>query len=732
AGADTGTVPGRDSHWRRPEGSTVQEDFSPALASIEKPRSPSAAAGEEKLWVPVRDWEKLGASERRALFAVLGDNRSPLAYGEATNKFIDTMESVTGKWHQDFSEIPAIVSKERARFDQTGQKMNELLDRYGFPRRGGELDTEAFAKLVKDQPQDKLAFENYLEARKAYSEATALQNRALRERVDDVQWVMDEFTQANGLPKVSVKAGQGHYMSGAAASYRPGEITLHPDQLLGKGNTLDLIEAGYHELTHHEQNFTIVRKLADELKIGNSANISEAEMAQLRQLFKERTNQAMPESVAKEMLAARSKLEPLALTAAEKARAGALEQAIAKNAPAGEKLVELGNDFRTIKSLLKPFQLGKDPNAAFKLLQRLNENGSEALNQRLFGTPTPPNAVQVFADRVEAHLKYGTDSWTKQEATAATKLLQETMEKRLKEINLSRQEVYRDYMRTHEVDAFVSGQRARASGIDRGYKPVEPPKPVRSDEEVDGLILENLGRSSSDQANLHLESLGKDVTGGRISKPRLSFEGGSGQVSTYDLASDTVTFDHASMTVKYPANKLKTELRRPEGFREGEVFTIRGLTEDMPGPVRVKVVTANSERVSLKYEGPLTTSRQALGKYDQGQAEQLEEFIVASIEPRLKDPNFTGAASADYYVTRALMKGDNLGSADASALNYALKNVADEPQFRQALFKELAARGKEGTLPEKTAQLWFNEIGERLKANPKERTQAYQDFLDNT
>ncbi|MDX1987136.1 MAG: hypothetical protein SFV17_10670 [Candidatus Obscuribacter sp.] len=721
---------GRDSHWRRPEGSGVQEDFSPAMASIEKPRSPSAGAGEEKLWVPVRDWEKLGAAERRALFAVLGDNRSPLAYGEATNKFIDTLESVTGKWHQDFSEIPALVGKERARFDQTGQKMNELLDRYGFPRRGGELDTEAFAKLVKDHPQDKLAFENYLEARKAYSEATALQNRALRERVDDVQWVMDEFTQANGLPKVTVKAGQGHYMSGAAASYRPGEITLHPDQLLGKGNSLDLIEAGYHELTHHEQNFTIVRKIADELKIGNNAG--EGEVAQLRKLFKERTNQVMPENVAQEMLAARGKLEPMPLTAAEKVRAGALEQAIAKNAPAGEKLVELGNDFRTIKSLLKPFQLGKDPNAAFKLLQRLNENGSEALNQRLFGTPTPPNAVQVFADRVEAHLKYGTDSWTKQEATAATKLLQETMEKRLKEINLSRQEVYQDYMRTHEVDAFVSGQRARASGIDRGYKPVEPPKPVRSDEEADGLILENLGSGSREQANLHLESLGKDVTGGKISKPRLSFEGGSGQAGSYDLASDTVTFDHASLTVKYPANKLKTELRRPEGFREGEVLTIRGLTEDMPGPVRVKVVTANSERVSLKYEGPLTTSRQALGKYDQGQAEQLEEFIVASIEPRLKDPNFSGAASADYFVTKALMKGDNLSSADTSALNYALKNVADEPQFRQALFQELAARGKEGTLPEKTAQLWFNEIGERLKANPKERTQAYQDFLEST
>lgn len=314
---------------------------------------------------------------------------------------------------------------------------------------------------------------------------------------------------------------------------------------------------------------------------------------------------------------------------------------------------------------------------------------------------------------------------------AATKLLQETMEKRLKEINLSRQDVYQDYMRIHEVDAFVSGQRARASGIDRGYKPVEAKKPVQSDHEDNGLLLENLGPSSSDQTNLHFESLGKEA-GGQVTKPRLSFEGGSGQAGSYDLASDTVTFDHASLTVKYPANKLKTELRRPEGFREGEVFTIRGLTEDMPGPVRVKVVTANSERVSLKYEGPLTTSRQALGRYDQSQAEQLEEFIVASIEPRLKDPNFTGAASADYYVSRALMKGENLGSADASALNYALKNVAEEPQFRRALFDELKTRGKEGTLPEKTAQLWFNEIGERLKANPKERTQAYQDFLDST
>lgn len=385
---------------QRPVRGTVQEDFSPVMAAIEKPKSPASGATEEKLWVPVRDWEKLGAGERRALYTALGDNRSPLAYGEATDSFIDSLESVTGKWQQDFSDLPSIVSRERARFDVTGEKMNGLLDRYGFPRRDGDLDTEAFAKLVKDNPQDKLAFENYLEARKSYADAVKLQNRALDGRVNDMQWVMDEFSQAHGLPKVTVKAGQGHHMTGSAASYRPGEITLHPDQLLSKNNTLDLIEAGYHELTHHEQNFTVVRGMADDLHIG--AQAGDGEVAQLRKTFKERTNQVMSEEVAREMLTARGKLEPLHLLPAEKARAGALEQAIAKNSPAGARLIELGNDFRTIQSILKPFQLGQDPNAAFKLLQRLNENGSEALNERLFGRPTPPPSVQVFADRVEA------------------------------------------------------------------------------------------------------------------------------------------------------------------------------------------------------------------------------------------------------------------------------------------------------------------------------------------
>ena len=342
----------------------------------------------------------------------------------------------------------------------------------------------------------------------------------------------------------------------------------------------------------------------------------------------------------------------------------------------------------------------------------------------MFGSTTPPAEAQAFYGRLKNYLDGNGDTWTKVDSASASKYLKETLEKRLGDINTSRQSVYADYMQTHEVDAFLSGQRVRSQAMARGYKPAPEIQSARRSAAANAEIEYILDNA--------FESIGRHVghEAPAVKAPRLFFEGGQGTASNYDLSSDSIIFDHASVTVKRPAAQMQHQFNRTS-FRDGEELSVRGLTDDLPGLSKVKVVTANSERVSLRYEGPYTTSRQAMSKAN-NEIDQLDDFIAQKIAPKLTEPNFSAAASAEGHVRAALLIGDNLGSADASVLNYALKNSTANSEFRPLLFTELARRAQAGTLPEKTAYLWFNEIGSSLKSDLGGRARAYKEFLDYT
>jgi hypothetical protein len=700
-----------------------QMDFTPnmAMAAIEThPRSGTAAP--DQIWMPVREMEKLAPHERLALVRELGKDITPLNTVAKAGQFVDTIEGATKGWTQDFSHLPKAADDAYARFQVNGQKVNALVDKYGMPWRNGELDTAEMASSMKGHPEDLATLKAYITARQAYSDALTMQTKVLDQRVADLQKAIDLFTTANNLPSVKVESGRSAAMVGKAATYKDGTITLNPDNVLAKDHTLDLFESSYHELTHHEQRFTVGRSIADELQLG--AKPTKEEVGHFKAYYEHKTKQTMSEAQAQQLLDARSKLSPLELSPEQALRASNIEAAFRKNAPAGEKLVELGNDFRAVKSYLKPFQIGTDPNVAYKLLTKIFEGNDELLVKRVFGTATPSAEAQAFYGKLKNSLEGHGDSWTKSEAAAASKYLKETLETRLVDINTSRRGVYADYMQTHEVDAFLSGQRARSQAMERGHKPAPEIQAARrtasENAEIEYLLdnsFESLGRHVGQDAPV-------------VKPPKLFIEGGQGVVSDYDVTTDSITFANASITVKRPAAQMQSQFNRPN-FRDGEELSIRGLTDDLPGLSKVKVVTANSERVSLRYEGPYTVSRQSVPKTNEEIA-QLDAFISQRIASKLTEPNFSAPGSAEAHVKVALLTGDNLGAADASVLNYALKNSTADNEFRPILFTELARRAQEGTLPDRTAALWFNEIGQSLKSNPAERAKAYKEFLDYT
>lgn len=701
-----------------------QIDFTPsmAMAAIEThPRTSGAAV--DQLWMPAREMEKMAPHERLALVRELGKDITPLNTVAKAGQFVDGIEAATKGWTQDFSHLPKALDEAYERFQVTGQKINALVDKYGMPWRDGELDTAAMAASMKGHTEDLSVLRAYIADRQAYSDALSLQNKVLEQRVGDLQKAMDAFTTANQLPHVEVKSGRSAAMVGKAASYRDGTITLNPDNLLAKEHTLDVFESSYHELTHHEQRFTVGRSLADELQIG--AKATDEQVGHFKAYYEHKTKQAMTEAQARQLLDARSKLSPLELSPEQTLRANNIEATFRKNAPAGEQLVALGNDFRAVKSYLKPFQIGEDPNAAYRLLTKVFEGKDELLVKRLFGTATPPVEARAFYARLKNYLDGHGDTWTKSDAAAASKYLKETLETRLQDINASRRSVYADYMQTHEVDAFLAGQRARAQAMERGHQPASEIR-AANNRASENAEIEYLLDNSFESIGRHV---GQDAP--TVKPPRLFIEGGQGAVSDYDVTTDSIIFGHASITVKRPAAQMQSQFSRSGNFKDGEVLSIRGLTEDLPGLVKAKVVSANSERVSLRYEGPYTISRQSVPKTNEEIA-QLDAFIAKKIAPKLVEPNFSAPGSAEAHVKAALLIGDNLGTADASVLNYALKNSTGDSEFRPILFKELARRAEEGTLPERTAALWFSEIGPALKSNPVERARAYKDFLDYT
>ncbi len=700
-----------------------QTDFTPnmAMAAIETRPRPSSSAPDQ-LWMPAREMEKLAPHERLALVRELGRDITPLNTVAKAGQFVDSIEAATKGWTQDFSHLPKALDDAYARFQVNGQKVNALVDKYGLPWRNGELDTADMAAKMKGNPEDLATLKTYIADRQAYSDALTTQTKVLDQRVADLQKAIDSFTTANNLPSVKVESGRSAAMVGKAATYKDGTITLNPDNILAKDHNLDVFESSYHELTHHEQRFTVGRSLADQLQLG--AKPTKEEVGHFKAYYEFKTKQSMSDAQAQQLLDARAKVSPLELSPEQTLRANNLEAAFRKNAPAGEKLVALGNDFRAVKSYLKPFQIGEDPNAAYHLLTKVFEGKDELLAKRLFGTATPPQEAQAFYNNLKNYLDGKGDTWTKAEAASAAKYLKETLETRLDDINASRRSVYADYMQTHEVDAFLSGQRARAQAMERGHKPAPEIQAARrtasQNAEIEYLLdnaFESIGRHVGQDAPV-------------VKPPRLFIEGGQGVVSDYDVATDSITFANASITVKRPAAQMQDQFNRPS-FRDGEELSIRGLTDELPGLSKVKVVTANSERVSLRYEGPYTVSRQAVPKNNEEIA-QLDAFISQKIAPRLTEPNFTAPGSAEAHVKTALLTGDNLGRADASVLNFALKNSTTDNEFRPILFTELARRAQEGTLPDRTAALWFNEIGQALKSNPAERAKAYKEFLDYT
>lgn len=737
---------------RAPESATPEPmDARMAMASIDRTPPVDAVHGAdapqtgERLWSPVRDLDKMTPEAKAALLREVGDSVSPLNTAVKVNDFVTLIDEQLQKplWQKDYSHLADALKERQAAWRESAEGMQTVMDRYGFKRSEGDWDTKFYLEAAKDYPDDVAAIKRYIDARQSYADTVDLQNRVLKERAASIQQAMDKFTEANNLPRVEVHHGQNSDMVGANARYNDGRMYLHPDQMLGSRRTADIFESAYHELTHHDQRFTIGRAVADELNIG--ANYTANELDIFGKVYEFRTGQKISPEQSRLLLDARAKQTTLHLDEVGTNRAYVMAEAFKANSPAGAKLVELGNDFRVVRGKLSSLRNPDEPNSVEHLLLKLMEDKDEQLSRRLFGSAQPPKEVVQFYQNLRKEMQESAGTWTHAQKELAKDYLEDRFSRRLRDINNDRKETYDGYMRAHEVDALLSGQRARARAMERGYEAAPEIRVTRGD----GLEVEYLSDFGLESAGRHSDSgfhtirpdsdgvsSGSKSGDAKVAKPaRVQLENGQGTLARYDVANDS--FDFVDSNLRFEFDKTPFISRNQSVLKgrplavgdtlrlppEGEILKtyINGRVQ----PVEYTVVSVGENKVRLSYKGEARMSRASLRSKT---AQEVDDFALVEMTARVTQPGFRVSSGSNELLIRALSQPDVLPHANISAINFALQGKYLDETFERNLMQEVRRRARTGDIQVVTARNWLERIADR-PLKPSERGADYVDFL---
>jgi len=427
------------------------------------------------LWTPNRHFDELEYEDRHALFEMLNGRETPLTDPDFTDSFTKQAIPIIKDWEENhkplfkqMKEARDVILETRDRYAELAEQVPDL--HAGTYSRARELLTDYY----QDQP-DKLKIINaYLDARETNFRLLEKLDDALeprRQQIEDLaNSVVAGFRNADGslvgIPNVKVELVSPEQMGSAVATYGDGVLRINKAELLNNKSVADLLGTVYHELVHNEQQTTILRSLADELKLGATA--SGADLAVLRQLYQDRTGGPISEAYARRVMELRNGVE---LPEQAAARAQELVNAFALNHPVGKEWIELGNSFRRIQREIPRLEGRADEKSvAARILMDLSSNKSGKLtSQRFFGTDTMPPELADYAKRLNRYMRgVDDDAWSNEVEMEARKVIMDHMRRHMDQINDRRRELYENYMQFHEYDAWLAGERIRRAAIANG------------------------------------------------------------------------------------------------------------------------------------------------------------------------------------------------------------------------------------------------------------------------
>lgn len=435
-----------------------------------------AGPRDDLLWSPKRDLSKLSAAERQAIAEELKGRVTDLVQNQPIDDFITRSVKATSGWSDDLAKVAKRIDDVREPYEKAIKKyQDEVIGDFGSRVRSDDLQNrEAVMAALQDMVHDgeltpdaalaKLAiFDDYMKYREPWAMNVMKLNQVLDERTDQLEKMINEFADAQGMPRVKVVVRED--MGAALAQYDNGTIILRKPALYNTKDLGGLIESMYHEFTHSEQDSMIIRSIIDHVEKSRGAPITKIgpeELERIQLLYKGKANRNLSPEHLDNVLEARN---GRVLTPEQAARAEDLAQAFKNNSPVGPQYVESGNHFRMAKRELKGLEDPEDPNGVYKLLTKLSRDKG-TLSEHLFGSKTPPPEVQKMISRLKAFDRNDVEDFPKREYEATLKQL---LKDRMKGLNDSRKVAYDKYMDgLHEKEAWVVGERARLRAEKQG------------------------------------------------------------------------------------------------------------------------------------------------------------------------------------------------------------------------------------------------------------------------
>ncbi|HEY9783822.1 MAG TPA: hypothetical protein V6D17_00380 [Candidatus Obscuribacterales bacterium] len=278
------------------------------------------------------------------------------------------------------------------------------------------------------------------------SAAKLMQNwegKTAQQRAAELQKLMNDFTDKHGLPRTKIETTKGK-AGPEGASYADGKIEIAEGDLMGKVDPHTLIERLYHEAVHNEQDALVVRSLADELKIGKTANADEA--AAMKKLYEERTGRTLSDEHLREVLRVRNGEE---LSPEQTLRAKEAAKAF-KDYPFNRPEYEA--NMESHRAVSKELEKLSDPASANNLMDRLaHDDGS--LGRTLFGRESPPPEVAALLK------KHRTGQASAEEVKS---VLGPILQKRQSELYQYQIDTIKDYYNNlNEAEAYAIGRKAK-------------------------------------------------------------------------------------------------------------------------------------------------------------------------------------------------------------------------------------------------------------------------------
>ncbi|HEY9778234.1 MAG TPA: hypothetical protein V6C81_31010 [Planktothrix sp.] len=184
-------------------------------------------------------------------------------------RFADLIHQTTADW-KDLSQEASTVHHTKSSIDWQSMKVLHALDEAGAKVDAiDELQPEQIRNLLAHDRAGLADYDELLELRGQFDTAKAEISAVFGTRMKSLDSTFRQFTDEMGLPAARLKLSQ---RQPSDAFYARGNVAIRPE-LLYRSNVDPMIaRIGSHELTHHEQNFLIFCKLADELGIGTTAD----------------------------------------------------------------------------------------------------------------------------------------------------------------------------------------------------------------------------------------------------------------------------------------------------------------------------------------------------------------------------------------------------------------------------------------------------------------------------